>query len=85
MLKLKINSIAKQQDGSNAVQVVVYDTDEPKAILASFTQKIENIYDKKELKNKLKNKIKQWKNTETQSSTKVDILNILSDIEKELF
>jgi len=85
MLKLKINSIAKQQDGSRAVQIVVYDEAEPKTILASFTQKIENIYDKKELKTKLKNKIKQWKDTETQSSTKDDIQIIITEIEKELF
>ena len=85
MLKLKINSMAKQQDGSQAVQVVVYDTDEPKVTLASFTQKIEKIYDRKELKNKLKNKIKQWKDTETQSSTKDDMQIMITEIEKELF
>jgi len=85
MLKLKINSMAKQQDGSQAVQVVVYDPNEPKVTLASFTQKIEKDYDRKELKNKLKNKIKQWKDTETQSSTKDDIQIIITEIEKELF
>jgi len=85
MLKLKINSIAKQQDGSRAVQIVVYDEAEPKTILASFTQKIEKNYDKKELKTKLKNKIKQWKDTEVQSKTKSDIESVLSEIEKELF
>jgi len=85
MLKLKINSMAKQQDGSQAVQVVVYDPSEPKVTLASFTQKIEKIYDRKELKTKLKNKIKQWKDTEIQSSTKDDVQIIITEIEKELF
>jgi len=85
MFKLKINSLAKQQDGSQAVQVVVYDTNDPKIILASFTQKIEKSYDRKELKIKLKDKIKQWKDTETQTSIKDDMQQIITEIEKELF
>ena len=85
MLKLKINSIAKQQDGSRAVQIIVYDEIEPKTILASFTQKIEKNYDKIEIKNSLKSKIQKWKATETQTKTKTDIKKVLLEIESELF
>jgi len=85
MLKLKINSVAKQQDGDSAVQIVVYDETEPKIILASFTQKIEKNYDKANIKSKLKAKIQKWKATETQTQTKADIEEVLSDIESELF
>jgi len=85
MLKLKINSIAKQQDGSKAVQIVVYDEIEPKIILASFTQKIEKNYNKADIKSSLKAKIQKWKATEVQSKTKADIEKALLEIESELF
>ena len=85
MLKLKINSVAKQQDGDSAVQIIVYDETEPKIILASFTQKIEKNYDKVDIKSELKSKIQKWKATETQTKTKTDIKKVLLEIESELF